>query len=269
MLFQQSPPAPVLGLLALGAPHGAAPMEDQMKLSDTQAVMLSKASRHPQGLVPPPACPPAPRAQIERKLLDADLMEEAEGSFPAEFAWRHSNGRTGFYRITDAGLRAIGIKPAEDSTAADDAVQHHQPEHDPTLWPNGVPVLGVPDAEQVDEPAQAAPLAEAKPTRAARAKEKAAQPEAPADGAPRKRKAQIEAEAAADRGELPEPPDFSAATHAPYRKRLAKLVELAQAGDAAGLRAEAINPTSTSPRALIRYRDLAVRAIEARAKGAG
>lgn len=199
-----------------------------MKLSDTQAVMLSKASRHPQGLVPPPACPPAPRAQIERKLLDADLMEEAEGSFPAEFAWRHSNGRTGFYRITDAGLRAIGIEPAE-----------------------------------------AAPLAEAKPTRAARAKEKAAQPEAPADGAPRKRKAQIEAEAAADRGELPEPPDFSAATHAPYRKRLAKLVELAQAGDAAGLRAEAINPTSTSPRALIRYRDLAVRAIEARAKGAG
>jgi hypothetical protein len=72
------------------------------------------------------------------------------------------------------------------------------------------------------------------------------------------------AEASAEAGNLPTPPDFTANTHKPYRAKLAKLVEMAEAGDANGLAAMAINPTSTSPRALIRYRDLAIRAITAR-----
>jgi len=71
------------------------------------------------------------------------------------------------------------------------------------------------------------------------------------------------AEAAA-RGEVPPAPDFSAPTHAPYRRKLERLLELARAGDAAGLRAVAINPTSTTLKALARWRDLAVRAIETR-----
>jgi hypothetical protein len=71
-------------------------------------------------------------------------------------------------------------------------------------------------------------------------------------------------EETARQGQLPTPPDFSAATHARFRGKLAKLVALAEAGDAEGLQAVAINPVSTSPRALARYRDLAVLAIEAR-----
>lgn len=71
--------------------------------------------------------------------------------------------------------------------------------------------------------------------------------------------------AAAERGELPPAPDFSAATHARFRKRLAEIVALAEAGDIAGLRAVVINPVSTSPKAMARYRDLAVVALEARA----
>jgi hypothetical protein len=72
------------------------------------------------------------------------------------------------------------------------------------------------------------------------------------------------AEEAARQGHLPTPPDFSAATHTRFRGKLAKLVAFAEAGDAEGLKAVAINPVSTSPRAMARYRDLAVIAIEAR-----
>ena len=71
-------------------------------------------------------------------------------------------------------------------------------------------------------------------------------------------------EEAARQGRLPTPPDFSAATHARFRAKLAKLVAMAEADDADGLKAVAINAVSTSPRAMARYRDLAVIAIEAR-----
>ncbi|MCZ8077604.1 MAG: hypothetical protein O9289_15140 [Rhodobacteraceae bacterium] len=63
---------------------------------------------------------------------------------------------------------------------------------------------------------------------------------------------------------MPPPPDFSAPTHARFRARLAALVELAGKADATGLRAIPINPVSSSPKALARYRDLSMLAIEAR-----
>ena len=85
---------------------------------------------------------------------------------------------------------------------------------------------------------------------------------AAAPSARRRRDADIEAKAR--QGELPPPPDFSAPTHARFRAKLAALVELAGKADATGLRAVAINPVSSSPKALARYRDLAVLAIEAR-----
>lgn len=71
-------------------------------------------------------------------------------------------------------------------------------------------------------------------------------------------------EEAARRGELPEPPDFSAETHKRFRNKLASLVDLAKSGDLDGLKAMVINPVSSSPKALARYRDLCVIALEAR-----
>jgi len=41
-------------------------------------------------------------------------------------------------------------------------------------------------------------------------------------------------------------------------------VALAEAGDIEGLKSIEINPVSTSPKAMARYRDLAIIAIEAR-----
>ena len=64
---------------------------------------------------------------------------------------------------------------------------------------------------------------------------------------------------------MPQPPDFSKPTHARFRAKLDQIVALAEAGDIAALQAFEINPVSSSPKAMARYRDLSVIAITARA----
>jgi hypothetical protein len=83
----------------------------------------------------------------------------------------------------------------------------------------------------------------------------------PTSPRPGKRQAIIEQ---AQTGALPAAPDFSKPTHARFRAKLAKLVALAEAGDLDSLKAIEINPVSTSPKAMARFRDLAIIAIEAR-----
>ena len=68
----------------------------------------------------------------------------------------------------------------------------------------------------------------------------------------------------AQTGALPQPPDFSKPTHARFRAKLAQIVALAEAGDIAALQAFEINPVSSSPKAMARYRDLCMIAITAR-----
>lgn len=70
---------------------------------------------------------------------------------------------------------------------------------------------------------------------------------------------------AAERGEMPTAPDFSAETHKSWRKKLAEVVALVEAGDIAGLKANTIEPKSSSRKAICNYRDLAIKALEAKA----
>ena len=70
----------------------------------------------------------------------------------------------------------------------------------------------------------------------------------------------------AQNGALPQAPDFSKPTHARFRAKLAQIVALAEAGDIAALQAFEINPVSSSPKAMARYRDLCVISINARAQ---
>ena len=70
----------------------------------------------------------------------------------------------------------------------------------------------------------------------------------------------------AQTGALPTAPDFSKPTHARFRSKLAQIVALAETGDIEGLQAIEINPVSSSPKAMARYRDLCVIAITARAQ---
>lgn len=107
---------------------------------------------------------------------------------------------------------------------------------------------------------RAAELAQAK---AERAKAKAAKANGAQSAVAKTlgKRAQIEADAKA--GKLPPVPDFSAETHKRFRPRLDELVGLVKAKDVKGLKAVQINPVSTSPKAMARYRDLAVTALEA------
>lgn len=72
-------------------------------------------------------------------------------------------------------------------------------------------------------------------------------------------------EEAAAKGTLPPAPDFSAPTHANYRKMRDRMVEAAEAGDLAALRAIEVQPVSSSRTILWRYRNYAVRALEVKA----
>ena len=75
--------------------------------------------------------------------------------------------------------------------------------------------------------------------------------------------------ASAQAGKLPAPPDFAAETHARFRPKLAEVVALAEAGNVAGL--AAWTPSwfiGSSTKAIMRYRDLALVALEAHARQA-
>lgn len=86
------------------------------KLSDTQRVILSNAAQHEALLAAPPAkLPAAARNAVLRSLLAKTMLEEIAA--PREFVglgWREDeDGAWIALRITDAGLRAIGIDVAD------------------------------------------------------------------------------------------------------------------------------------------------------------
>jgi hypothetical protein len=181
--------------------------------------------------------------RLAQRLSEAPLGRSASVAAAAERFERLLAAKIGPDRAPKAIktiLTAPGFETAEGRLVAEIDVC----ESDGTAEPVPPPVAPeqavepAPDTEQVTRPA-AAP------------------------SAPRRRKdADIEAKAL--QGELPPPPDFSAPTHARFRAKLAALVEMAGKADVTGLRAIPINPISSSPKALARYRDLAVLAIEAR-----
>ena len=71
--------------------------------------------------------------------------------------------------------------------------------------------------------------------------------------------------AAAQAGKVPAAPDFSAATHTRFRPTLAAVVALVKAGDLKKLKSYQYEGfMSSSPKAIMRYRDLAIVALEAR-----
>ena len=88
-----------------------------MTLSDTQSLVLSKASQHPERLAAaPPGLPAAARDAVFRAMLRSGLLVEcAAPDGHADLAWRaDADGTRIALRATAAGLRAIGIEPQRD-----------------------------------------------------------------------------------------------------------------------------------------------------------
>jgi hypothetical protein len=179
--------------------------------------------------------------RLAQRLSEAPLGRSASVAAAAERFERLLAAKIGADRAPKA-IKAILSAPGLETAAGRLAAEIDAYEAAAPAEPVPPPVAPEPAVEPV-------PIADAEPT---------ATPSAPR----RRRDAEIEVKAR--QGELPPPPDFSAPTHARFRAKLAALVELAGKADITGLRAIRINPVSSSPKALARYRDLAVLAIEAR-----
>ena len=94
------------------------------KLSDTQRVILSAAAQHEMGLArAPKTLPAAARNAVFRSLIKNNLLTEINA--PRDYiglGWRQDDDGTWIVaRITDEGLRAIGIDPNEGDVVADTA----------------------------------------------------------------------------------------------------------------------------------------------------
>jgi hypothetical protein len=134
------------------------------KLSDTQRVILSAAAQHEMGLArAPKTLPAAARNAVFRSLIKNNLLTEINA--PREhvgLGWRQDDDGTWIVaRITDEGLRAIGIDPNEGDAVAGEpdcsSIEGSVPDTAPTVAPAAEPAA---QDGTVAEAAQAAPLTE-------------------------------------------------------------------------------------------------------------
>lgn len=134
------------------------------KLSDSQRVILSAAAQHEMGLArAPKTLPAAARNAVFRSLIKNNLLTEINA--PREhvgLGWRQDEDGTWIVaRITDEGLRAIGIDPNEGDAGTGEpdcsGIEGSVPDTAPTVAPGTTPGESPAPAA---EPAQAAPLTE-------------------------------------------------------------------------------------------------------------
>ena len=132
------------------------------KLSDTQRVILSAAAQHEMGLArAPKTLPAAARNAVFRSLIKNNLLTEINA--PRDFVglgWRQDEDGTWIVaRITDEGMRAIGIDPNEGDAGAGEpdcsGIEGSVPDTAPTVAPGTTPGESPAPAA---EAAQAAPL---------------------------------------------------------------------------------------------------------------
>jgi hypothetical protein len=133
-------------------------------LSDTQRVILSAAAQHEMGFArAPKTLPAAARNAVFRSLIKNNLLTEINA--PREhvgLGWRQDDDGTWIVaRITDDGLRAIGIDPNEGDAAAGEpdcsGIEGSVPEAAPTGAEEPAPQG---EDAPAPEAAQAAPLTE-------------------------------------------------------------------------------------------------------------
>lgn len=197
------------------------------------------------------------RSDAARAVFEADILARAEYFTTVRFMGRGRYDRREFPTMAEAEKDAEGDRRALIYAIAGSRQVHINPMENPMIKtkPKSKEVSRGVVAKPAKAKKAAAPKAKAKKAAPAKAKEPKEKPVG--------KRAQILASAEA--GKLPQAPDFSAATHAPYRKKLDELTAMVKDGDIKGLKAYKLNPISSSPKALDRYRNLAVIALAAKA----
>jgi hypothetical protein len=92
-----------------------------MKLSDTQRAILEAAAQHPEHLAyPPERLPAGARQKVAQALLKQELVIGVHrASYDAHAKWT-VDGEEMLLKITDDGLRAIGIDPKAGDAREED-----------------------------------------------------------------------------------------------------------------------------------------------------
>ena len=150
-----------------------------MKLSDTQRAILTAAAEHPEHLAyPPERLPAGARQKVAQALLKNDLVIGVHRpAYDAIAKWT-VDGDEMLLKITDDGLRAIGIDPnagdaAEEDEQSAEAIARRNAERRAAAEA-AAPVAdtaptGAEDATEGDAPAEDAEPAQGAPTPAPRA----------------------------------------------------------------------------------------------------
>src|SRR5689334_13238129 len=87
-----------------------------MKLTDTQAQILTAAAKHPDSVaLPPDRLPAAPRQAVAKALLKAGLVATAADLKPEPGTAWAIDGKPTLLRITEAGLAAVGAEAAQEA----------------------------------------------------------------------------------------------------------------------------------------------------------
>jgi hypothetical protein len=150
-----------------------------MKLSDTQRAILAAAAQHPEHLAyPPERLPAGAKLKVAQALLKNDLVIGVHRTAYEAIAKWTVDGDEMLLKITDEGLRAIGIDPNAGDAAEEDeqsaaAITRRNAERRAAAAA-AAPVAdtapaGGEDAEEAAAPAEEAEPAQAAPTPAPRA----------------------------------------------------------------------------------------------------
>jgi hypothetical protein len=127
-------------------------MNTILKLSDVQRTLLFQASQHEALLAPLPKLPKAAANAVLASLIKKGLL--AERTAPRDHigrAWRQDEGDAWIaLRITEEGMRAIGVEPEEA------AVADRLPADGQSIDEGGTDQLPA-DEKQADAPQDAAP----------------------------------------------------------------------------------------------------------------
>ncbi len=128
-------------------------MNTILKLSDGQRALLFQASQHEAWLAPLPKLPKAAANAVLTSLIKKGLLAECPA--PRDHigrAWRQDEGDVWIaLRITDEGMRAIGVEPPEEAAVAD-----RLPDDGQSIDESGTDQLPA-DEKQAEAPQEAAP----------------------------------------------------------------------------------------------------------------
>jgi len=227
---------------------------------------MPKKKAHPADLADREAVAKATGFNVHLRISPTKKINEGAASLPEavkiadRMAADHPNRRPLIYALLPGDKTVPVPQDMWDAARQGGSKPARRGPSKPNI-PGPVVVQLQAEAVQRQLDAEKAKKARQKPKdgRKAVAKAKADKPAKPATG---KRAAILEA---AKNGILPPIPDFSAPTHARFRKKLDQVVAMVKAKDVDGLKAFEIKPVSTSPKAIARYRDLALVALQASA----